>query len=71
MLLNHKGIVQFVNVNTLKQVENFRYLDSEISSTAKDVSSRIGKAWIALIAKMLLEHCINYIQFGNLPQIYG
>ena len=48
MLLNHKGIVKNRNGNTLKQVDNFRYLGSEISSTAKDVSLRIGKAWIAL-----------------------
>ena len=48
MLLNYKGIVKSLNGNTLKQVENFRYLGSEISSTAKDLSSRIGKAWIAL-----------------------
>ena len=48
MLLNHTGIVKSLNGNTIKQVENFSYLGSEISSTAKDVSSRIGKVWIAL-----------------------
>ena len=48
MLLNHKDIVKSLNSNTLKQVENVRYSGSEISSTAIYVSSRIGKAWIAL-----------------------
>ena len=38
MLLNNKGIVKSLNGNTFKQLENFRYLGSEISSTAKDVS---------------------------------
>ena len=37
MLRNHKGIVKSINSNTIKQVENSRYLGSEISSTAKYV----------------------------------
>ena len=33
--------------NVLKQVETLKYLGSEISSTERDVQSRIAKAWCA------------------------
>ena len=48
MLINHKDIVKSLNANTFKQLEIFRYLVSQISSNVKDVSSNIGKDWIAL-----------------------
>ena len=57
MHLNHRCIVKSLIGNTLKQVENFRYLGSEISSTTKDVSSINGKAWIALNYHKLSTIC--------------
>ena len=47
MILNYTDIVKYLNGNTLK-LENFRNLGSKISLIAKYVSSKIGRAWIAL-----------------------
>ena len=42
------GIGLYVNGTSLKEVDHFSYLGSDISSTEKDVMIRIAKAWSAL-----------------------
>ena len=37
-----------LNVEKIKQVEDFKYLGSFITSTEHDVNIRLGKAWDAL-----------------------
>lgn len=43
-----------LNVEKIKQVEDFKYLGSFITSTEHDVNIRLGKAWDALN-----EHCLD------------
>ena len=45
---NQDGEIKCLNGTILKEVENFTYLGSNISSTEKDVMIRIAKAWSAL-----------------------
>ena len=45
---NQNGEIKTTKGKTLKKVEHFTYLGSNISSTTKDVSIRIAKAWSAL-----------------------
>ena len=42
------GQINTVNGTSLKEVDHFSYLGSDISSTEKDVMIRIAKAWSAL-----------------------
>ncbi|KAI8516923.1 hypothetical protein Bbelb_055040 [Branchiostoma belcheri] len=44
---NQHGNIASLDGNSIKQVEKFTYLGSDISSTENDVSARIGKAWAA------------------------
>ena len=43
-----------LNVEKIKQVEDFKYLGSFITSTEHDVNIRLGKAWDALN-----EYCLD------------
>ena len=44
----HSGSIKSLNNNNIFAVEEFTYLGSNISSTIRDVQTRIGKAWGAL-----------------------
>ena len=45
---NQQGTIQTTSGETIKSVESFTYLGSEISSTQNDMKIRIAKAWAAL-----------------------
>ena len=45
MGLNHVGTISSLNGKSLKLVDQFIYLGSNISSTESDVDIHIGKAW--------------------------
>ena len=45
---NQEGLIKTIAGLSLKQVDTFTYLGSNIGSTEKDVNIRIGKAWGAL-----------------------
>ena len=46
--ININGDIQSLSQTTLKQVEEFNYLGSNIASFEKDVKVRIAKGWAAL-----------------------
>ena len=48
MTNNMNGEIRTLNRTSLKRVNEFVYLGSNISSTERDVDIRIGKAWAAL-----------------------
>ena len=49
MAFNTQGIgLTSRSGSVIKQVEDFKYLGSYLSSTAKDVNVRIGCAWAAI-----------------------
>ena len=54
MCFNQEGSMKARDGTTLKQVEEFTYLGSNIASTEKDVNIGIGKAWSALDAMKIL-----------------
>ena len=45
---NQNGTINSMNGDPIKETDSFVYLGSNISSTAKDVDTRIAKAWAAL-----------------------
>ena len=47
MLYNQTGDISTLNGNSLKQVDKFTYLGSSVSSTEKDIDTRLTKAWTA------------------------
>ena len=47
MCFKKKGDISTLDGKSLKPVEQFTYLGSNISSTESDVNTRIGKAWAA------------------------
>ena len=45
---NQTGDISTLNGNSLKVVDKFTYLESSISSTEKDIDTRLTKAWTAI-----------------------
>ena len=45
---NQQGSIQTVSEESIKSLESFTYLGSEINSTEKDMKLRIAYAWTAL-----------------------
>ena len=48
MWFNQKGDISTLNGTSLKLVDKFTYLGSSVSSTKKDIDTRLTKAWSAL-----------------------
>ena len=48
MCYGPKGDIFTLDGKRLKAVDNFTYLGSDISSTERDINTRIGKAWTAI-----------------------
>ena len=48
MCFNQRGDSSTRNGSSLKLVDKFNYLGSSVSSTEKDISTRLGKAWTAI-----------------------
>ena len=48
MCLNQTGNITTLGGSSLKLVENFTYLGNNVSSTEKDIDTRIAKAWTAI-----------------------
>ena len=48
MSFNREGAISTLNGGSLKLVDNFSYLDSNVSSTESDVNIRLAKAWTAI-----------------------
>ena len=47
MCFNQKGDISTLDGTSLKLVDNFTYLGSSVSSTEKDIDTRLTKAWTA------------------------
>ena len=45
MCFNQRGDISKLNGCSLKLVDKFTYLDSSVSSTKKDINTRLPKAW--------------------------
>ena len=45
---NQKGDISTLDGNSLKLVDKFTYLGSSVSSTEKDIDTRLMKAWTAI-----------------------
>ena len=45
MCLNKKGDISTLGVSSQKLVDKFTYLGSSVSSTEKDIDTRLAKAW--------------------------
>ena len=48
MCYNHTGDISTLDVTSLKLVDKFTYLGSSITSTEKDIDTRLTKAWTAI-----------------------
>ena len=48
MCFNQKGDISTLDGNPLKLVDKFTYLGSSVSSTEKDIDTRLTKAWTAI-----------------------
>ena len=48
MCFNQTGNISTLDGNSLKLVDEFTYLGSSVSSTEKDIDSRLTKAWTAI-----------------------
>ena len=48
MSFNQKGNISTLNGSFLKQVDKFTYLGSSVSSTKRDINTRLTKAWTAI-----------------------
>ena len=48
MCYNQTGDISTLDENSLKLVDKFTYLGSSVSSTGKDINTRLTKAWIAI-----------------------
>ena len=48
MCFNQKGNISIRNASSLKLVDKPTYLGSSVSSTKKDLNSRLAKAWTAI-----------------------
>ena len=64
MCYNHTGDISTLDGTSLKLVDKFTYLGSSVSSTEKDIDTRLAKAWTAIdrlsiIWKSQLTHKIK------------
>ena len=48
MCFNQRGDISTLNGSSLKLVDMFTYLGNSVSSTEKDINSRLAKAWTAI-----------------------
>ena len=48
MCFNQKGDISTLDVTSLKLVDKFTYLGSSVSSTEKDIDTRLTKAWTVI-----------------------
>ena len=48
MCFNQRPDISILNGGSLKLVDNFTYLGSSVSSTEKDINTRLTKAWAAI-----------------------
>ena len=48
MCFNQRGDISTQNGSFMKLVDNLTYLGSSVSSTEKDISTRLAKAWTAI-----------------------
>ena len=48
MCYNHTGDISILDGTSLKIVDKFTYLGSSVSSTEKDIDTRLTKAWTAI-----------------------
>ena len=48
MCYNQTGNISTLDGTSLKRVDKFAYLGSSVSSTEKDIDTRLTKAWIAI-----------------------
>ena len=48
MCYNQTGDISTLDGNSLKLVDKFIYLKSSVSSTQKDIDTRLTKAWTAI-----------------------
>ena len=48
MCFNQRGDISTLNGSSLKLEDKFTYLGSSVSSTEKDVNTRLAKAWTAI-----------------------
>ena len=48
MCFNQRGDISTLNGSSLKLVNKFTYLGSDVSSTEKDVNTRLVKEWTAI-----------------------
>ena len=48
MCFNHKGDISTLDGTSLKLVDKFTYLGSSVSSTEKDIDTRLTKPWTAI-----------------------
>ena len=48
MCFNQRDDISTLNVSSLKLVDKFTYLGSSVSSTEKDINTRLVKAWTAI-----------------------
>ena len=48
MRFNQTGDISTLNGSSLKLVDKFTYIGSSVSSTEKDIDTRLAKAWIAI-----------------------
>ena len=54
MRFNQKGDISTLKDRPLKLVEKFTYLGSSVSSTEKDINTRLAKAWTAIDQLLVL-----------------
>ena len=48
MCFNQIGVISTLNGSSLKLVDKFTYLGSSVSSTEKDIDTRLAKAWTTI-----------------------
>ena len=48
MCFNQRGDISTPNGSSLKLVDKFTYLESSVSSTEKDINTRLAKVWTAI-----------------------
>ena len=48
MCFNQRGDISTQNGSSLKLVDKFTHLGSSVTSTEKDINTRLAKAWIAI-----------------------
>ena len=48
MCFNQRSVISTLNGGSLKLVDKFTYLGSNVSSTKNDINTRLAKAWTAI-----------------------